>query len=486
MRTKVNVSLKEWLQVNKKMPISKDIKQIFDTLSQNGYEAYLVGGCVRDFLLGKEPHDYDITTNATPEQVKSLFSKTIDTGIQHGTVTVCLEDGQYEITTFRKDGDYSDGRHPDKVEFTSSIEEDLSRRDLTINGIAYSLGKGFVDPFNGRYDLERKVIKCVGNPVDRFNEDALRMMRTIRFSCQLGFTVDKDTLNAISLLKDKISQVSKERIQAELTKSFLGSCVERNFYYYIDTGLLYAIDQRFKNLKHYAGIMKCFEMSSLKRDYTDYYATLFMIEDKNIIVDLLKDLKYSNEVIDKVEMTIELFSNINVSYGRTDLNYFGKYLLNKYDIESIPLFVMITIQNRLSTNEKLNKFRTDLWNELEMIKYTKEPYLLKDLAINGNDLIKLGYSGKEIGEVLSELQKEVWKDKGLNTKEKLTEFLNNNVLCSECNRLVPKEHYDKDKKMCKNCIQAYEDYMQEQQEMDMRYEQLAREQYDFERGDWKY
>lgn len=138
------IFLKELLQVNTKMPISKNIEQIFDTLSKNGYEAYLVGGCVRDFLLGKEPHDYDITTNATPEQVKALFSKTIDTGIKHGTVTVCLGDGQYEITTFRKDGDYSDGRHPDKVEFTSSIEEDLSRRDFTINSIAYSPEKGFV------------------------------------------------------------------------------------------------------------------------------------------------------------------------------------------------------------------------------------------------------------------------------------------------------------------------------------------------------
>ena len=423
------VFLKELIQVNNKMPISKNIKQIFNILSQNGYEAYLVGGCVRDFLLGKEPHDYDITTNATPEQVKSLFAKTIDTGIKHGTVTVCLGNEQYEITTFRKDGDYLDGRHPDKVEFTSSIEEDLSRRDFTINSIAYNPEKGFVDPFSGKYDLERKVIKCVGNPVDRFNEDALRMMRTIRFSCQLGFTVDKDTLNAINLLKDKISQVSRERIQAELTKSFLGSCVERNFHYYLDTGLLYAIDQRFKNLKHYTEIMKCFEMAYLKRDYTDYYATLFMMEDKTVIIDLLKDLKYSNEVIDKVEMTIELFSEINVSYGRTDLNYLGKYLLNKYDIQSIQLFVMIAIQNRLSSNEELNKFRTDLWDALQMIKYTKEPYLLKDLAINGNDLIKLGYSGKEIGEVLSDLQKEVWRDKDLNTKEKLIKFLDNNILC---------------------------------------------------------
>lgn len=473
--------------MNTEMPISNNIKQIFDTLSQNGYESYLVGGCVRDFLLGKKPHDYDITTNATPEQVKALFAKTIDTGIQHGTVTVVINKEQFEITTYRIDGKYSDGRHPDEVQYANSLKEDLSRRDLTINALAYNpLTNEVIDYFKGQKDLSEGFIRTAGNPVDRFNEDALRMMRAIRFSCQLGFTIDKDTLNAISQLKDKISQVSKERIQAELTKSFLGSCVERNFHYYIDTGLLYAIDQRFKNLKHYTEIMKYFEVTSLKQDYTDYCATLFMMEDKTVIIDLLKDLKYPNEIIDKVEMTIEVFSEINVSYGRTDLNYFSKYLLNKYDIESIPLFEMIAIQNRISFNEKLNKFRTDLWDELEMIKYAKEPYLLKDLSINGNDLIKLDYSGKEIGEILSELQKEIWKDKDLNTKEKLMKFLDDNILCPNCHKLVPKEHYDKDQKLCENCIQAYEDYIQEQIKKDMKCYKLAREQYDFKRTDWKY
>ena len=330
-------------------------------------------------------------------------------------------------------------------------------------------------------DLSEGFIRTVGNPIDRFNEDALRMMRTIRFSCQLGFTIDKDTLNAINQLKDKISQVSKERIQAELTKSFLGSCVERNFHYYIDTGLLYVIDQRFKNLKHYTEIMKCFEMASLKQDYTDYYATLFMMEDETVI-DILKNLKYSNEVIDKVEMTITLFSEINILYGLTNLNYFSKYLLNKYDIKSIPLFGMIAILNRLSSNEELNKFRTDLWDELEMIRYKNEPYTLKDLAINGNDLMKLGYSGKEIGKILSELQKEVWEDKNLNTKEKLIEFLNNNILCPECDRLVPKEYYDKDQKMCEMCVQRYQE-MYDRKEDKRRY---YKENFDFEKGDWKY
>ena len=170
--------------------IPADATQIIERLEKAGFEAYVVGGCVRDSLLGKNPHDWDITTSALPEQVKSLFSHTVDTGLKHGTVTVLLEKEPFEVTTYRIDGEYDDGRHPNQVEFTLSLEEDLKRRDFTINAMAYNPQRGLVDLFGGIEDLEKGIIKCVGNPVERFSEDALRMMRAVRFAAQLDFEIE--------------------------------------------------------------------------------------------------------------------------------------------------------------------------------------------------------------------------------------------------------------------------------------------------------
>ena len=166
------------------------LKKMNEIFVQHGYKAYLVGGAVRDMLMGKEPHDWDVTTDATPEQVMSIFRKVIPTGIAHGTVTVHFMKNEIEVTTFRTESDYSDGRHPDKVEYTGNIEEDLSRRDFTINAIASYLGDGTItDPFHGRDDIKRKVIRTVGNPLERFSEDGLRPVRAVRFSAQLGFEI---------------------------------------------------------------------------------------------------------------------------------------------------------------------------------------------------------------------------------------------------------------------------------------------------------
>ena len=496
------IFLRELLQVNTKMPISKNIKQIFDTLSQNGYEAYLVGGCVRDFLLGKEPHDYDITTNATPEQVKFLFAKTIDTGIKHGTVTVCLGDEQYEITTFRKDGDYSDGRHPDKVEFTSSIEEDLSRRDFTINSIAFSPEKGFVDPFNGRYDLERKVIQCVGNPADRFSEDALRLLRAIRFSAQLFFNIDYNTWIPITLGAHLTKAISRERIQEEFNKTLLGKGGFR-FSDFVKFGYIspcideeYRIPQdkwiKFKDLT-YANLFMEYE-DRLPKDPIERIQFLYsymlanpynekgLTNDLETVKKYFEYYKYSNEIKDTVVDVCKLYHklhNFDEEYSKS--SSCAKQILCNYTERVIDIFIQLCLV-RCADKKELDKNSENVWSSIVKIKRCKEPYLLKDLAINGNDLIKLGYSGKEIGEVLSELQKAVWKDKELNTKEKLMKFLNNNVLCSECNRLVPKEYYDEDMKMCDMCFQRYQE-MQEQDENERKYYE---ENYDFERGDWRY
>ncbi|MDE6675167.1 MAG: CCA tRNA nucleotidyltransferase, partial [Acetatifactor sp.] len=198
--------------------LPEKVKYIIDTITEAGYEAYAVGGCIRDSILGREPNDWDITTSARPEQVKELFRRTVDTGIAHGTVTVMLDKEGFEVTTYRIDGEYEDHRHPREVIFTSQLVEDLRRRDFTINAMAYNETAGLVDAFNGMGDIKQKVIRCVGCAKDRFAEDALRILRAIRFSAQLGYTIEKETGEAIQELAASLSAISAERIQAELVK----------------------------------------------------------------------------------------------------------------------------------------------------------------------------------------------------------------------------------------------------------------------------
>ena len=198
--------------------IPQKAEQILHILNEAGYEAYVVGGCVRDSILDRVPGDWDITTSALPEQVKELFHRTVDTGIQHGTVTVMMGKEGFEVTTYRVDGEYHDGRHPDAVTFTRSLEEDLKRRDFTINAMAYHPEHGLVDLFGGMEDINRKIIRCVGDPVERFTEDALRMLRAVRFSAQLGFTVEENTKAALARMSGNLEHVSAERIQTELVK----------------------------------------------------------------------------------------------------------------------------------------------------------------------------------------------------------------------------------------------------------------------------
>ena len=191
---------------------------IIETIKAAGFDAYVVGGCVRDSILGRQPGDCDITTSARPEQVKALFARTIDTGLQHGTVTVMLDKDGFEVTTYRLDGEYEDSRHPKSVSFTPDLREDLKRRDLTINAMAYNEQSGLVDLFGGLEDLNAGVIRCVGDPRERFGEDALRILRAIRFSAQLGYTIEPETLSAVRQLAPALTRISAERIQAELVK----------------------------------------------------------------------------------------------------------------------------------------------------------------------------------------------------------------------------------------------------------------------------
>lgn len=213
-----NNSKESVMEKKKMMELPKDVEQIIETLENAGYEAYAVGGCVRDMVLKRVPQDWDITTSARPEEVKALFRRTIDTGIQHGTVTIMKNHVGYEVTTYRIDGEYEDCRHPKSVEFTDNLVLDLERRDFTINAMAYNHTRGFVDVFSGIQDIENHVIRCVGDARMRFDEDALRMLRAVRFSGQLGFTIEEKTLQAIEEKAEDLSHISAERIRTELVK----------------------------------------------------------------------------------------------------------------------------------------------------------------------------------------------------------------------------------------------------------------------------
>ena len=201
--------------------LPEKVKYIIDRITEAGYEAYAVGGCVRDSILGREPDDWDITTSAKPQQIKALFRRTVDTGIAHGTVTVMLDREGYEVTTYRIDGEYEDHRHPREVVFTSQLVEDLRRRDFTINAMAYNESAGLVDAFDGMGDIRRGMIRCVGCARERFTEDALRILRALRFSAQLGYEIQEDTGEAIRELAPSLAAISAERIQTELVKLLL-------------------------------------------------------------------------------------------------------------------------------------------------------------------------------------------------------------------------------------------------------------------------
>ena len=434
---------------------------IIERIEKNGFEAFAVGGCIRDSLLGRMPNDWDITTSAKPEDIMNIFENTVETGIEHGTVTVVIDKEPYEVTTYRIDGDYTDGRHPDSVEFTENIEEDLSRRDFTINAMAYNNSTGLVDVFGGREDLENRVIRCVGNPKKRFEEDALRMMRGIRFSAQLGFSIDKDTFKAIEEMADSISAVSIERINVEFTKTLMSDAKKIMIYH--ETGILknvlpelYTIEK--ENLRKDFSIEKSIKMGIdcadlCKKDLACRLAGFFVYINEAIGIEntkkILKKMRYDNKTISK---TCELlkYSMRNISNNKEDL----KYLLMKLDsvelledlidLKAAEVDTYLETQKKIfedesTKNDELDKVGLEVLeaftveslivlnnveNTLKEIVDNKECFRVKDLDINGKDLIAAGVKpGKEIGEMLNKILKEVIKNPDINKKEKLLEII---------------------------------------------------------------
>ena len=434
------------------MEIPKKSVTVFQLLGKAGYECFLVGGCVRDMLMGKAPHDIDITTNATPEEIKTVFSDfhTLDIGIKHGTVTVMLEDEPIEITTYRTESSYSDGRHPDKVVFTRNIRDDLSRRDFTSNAIALSPDKGIVDPFGGRRDIENKLLRCVGTPEERFKEDSLRSLRALRFASVLGFDIDEKTEKAMYNCKELISIVSPERIYSEITKLLCGKDAGRvlslysdilavalpeikamkgfdqhNFHHIYDVlnhtakvvdSVYPAVHLRLAALFHDCGKPDCF---SLDEKGVGHFYSHASISARKADEALLR-LRCDNATREKVVKLVKIHDSPiepDIKTVRKKLQKYGEDIF----------FDLIKLQR--ADNMGLSPdylFRQETYNRLEEIARQiieeNQCFSLKDLAVNGTDMIELGLKGKDIGNALDELLKAVMEEKCQNDRESLIKY----------------------------------------------------------------
>lgn len=439
------------------MKISEDAEKLINILSDNGCKAYAVGGCVRDYLLGKPEKDIDITTSAKPETVEEILKqnniKVIETGLQHGTVTAVLNGENYEITTFRKDGEYKDNRRPESVSFVDDVKEDLSRRDFTINAMAYNHKEGIVDLFGGKKDIDNKVIRAVGNADLRFKEDALRIMRALRFSATLCFDIEESTKKAIFDNMYLLDNIAKERIFTELKKLLAGDnalqvldaykevigvvipelkpafdCVQNNPWhiYNVYDHIIHAVDAapkdeiiRLTMLLHDIGKPSVKTTDEKGIDHFKFHAPV----GADIAKKVLKRFKVSNEVYDKVTTLIRYHQCVeNVDDIRV------KRWLAKIGADYTKVLFKVRISDLYAHNpDKIGyelKKLNELLIELDEIVAAGEAFKISDLAVNGNDLIALGYKGKEIGEKLNEILMLVVDDRLNNMKEDIVDYLN--------------------------------------------------------------
>lgn len=397
----------------KRIFLPKQVETIINRLNQHGYEAYVVGGCVRDALLGRCPHDWDITTSASPEQVKAIFKQTADTGLEHGTVTVILDHTGFEVTTYRIDGKYEDGRHPKTVQFTSSLQEDLRRRDFTINAMAYNHSTGIVDLFGGQKDLENGIIRCVGQAEARFSEDALRIMRAVRFAAQLGFEIEANTCKAIQNHTLDLGRISVERIQAELTKLLLSPHPEC-FRLLNETGIISVILPELA-AKTETQILQ-YIPANLPLRWAAVLYDLGNIREDEIARKILRRLKYDNQTVSGVCRLIRYHDNLPIPEAcavRHAVRNMGKETFQ----ELLFLRCAEAAKNG-KTFAKLQEIKTIFRNT------EGQCTSLKMLAVTGNDLIAAGISpGKEIGIYLEQLLNHVLDHPEDNKKEILLAFV---------------------------------------------------------------
>lgn len=436
---------------NIKIIIPKKVKFIIDELEKNGFEGYVVGGCVRDSILKREINDWDITTNAKPENIIEIFNHTIPTGIKHGTVTVVIEKEAFEVTTYRIDGEYINNRHPSSVTFICDIKEDLSRRDFTINAMAYNDKEGLIDFFSGVLDLKNKIVKAVGDPLKRFNEDALRMMRAVRFAAQLDFEIEDNTSKAILELSGNIKNISIERIRDEfnkiilsnvwyinklinlgLLKEFLPELVEckgvdqQNIHHIFDvlTHILTSAYNIEKKL-HLRLTMLFHDISKPERKTVDEKGVghFYGHEEAsfNKTLGILKRMKYDNDTIYKVTTLIK-YHDIDINSSRSIrklLNIMGKDLFKDFlKVKAADL----SAQNPIYHKEGYKKlYIAD--KRFKEILAAKECFCIKNLAIGGADLIKLGVKqGSDIGKILNYLLEKVIEVPSNNKVDNLIEI----------------------------------------------------------------
>ena len=413
-----------------RIEIPEKARYIIKTIMEAGFEAYVVGGCVRDSVLGRKPEDWDITTSAKPQQVKALFPRTIDTGIQHGTVTVMLDKEGFEVTTYRIDGKYEDSRHPKEVTFTPNLVEDLKRRDFTINAMAYNEEAGLVDIFGGMEDIGRKMICCVGAAEERFSEDALRMMRAIRFSAQLGYTIEENTLKAISVLAPNLRQISAERIQVELTKllvsghpDYLRTAYEAGVTRIILPEFDKAMETQQNHPHHkysvgehtlcsltYVPAQKALRLAMLFHDIgkpetvsvdnegiTHFHGHAAVSEE--MTKKILRRLRFDNETVFMVSRLVRYHD-----YGNSvepDMRIVRR-AVNKIGEDAFPLLFEVKKADILAQSEYMREdklTRLERWQQLyQKVLEKGQCVSLKTLAVTGSDLIAIGMRpGKEIG-----------------------------------------------------------------------------------------
>ncbi|MDO5695378.1 MAG: CCA tRNA nucleotidyltransferase [Eubacteriales bacterium] len=393
-----------------------EVTEILSGLHGAGYEACIVGGCVRDIYMGKEPVDWDLTTSAKPDEIKRIFRRTVDTGIAHGTVTVLIENRAFEVTTYRVDGEYKDGRHPESVHFTTDLEEDLLRRDFTMNAMAYDPKRGIIDPYDGRADIERQCIRCVGHPMNRFREDALRILRAIRFSAQFGFGIEPETFEAMKALAENLRHVSMERIRTELYKALAGKVPER-LAVLSEIGALPALFP--------PDIVKVFETGAMHRSLFQAAGleavisrlALFLYTAKVSVRPFLRALRFDKKTIYMVEDRVNA-----LAAGVPDTAYAIRKQLSLYGPDAVrDATDILAATGRCTLPEAARLQATYRAEEVN-------PYRIRELAVDGEHLLAMGYRGRILGEILAACLEAVLRDPSLNELHKLEEIIRKNYI----------------------------------------------------------
>ena len=437
-----------------KIALPRKVLMIINNLQLHGYEAFAVGGCVRDSILARRPEDWDITTSAKPEEIKKLFRKTVDTGIEHGTVTVLLGKDSFEVTTYRIDGAYEDSRHPKEVKFTNRLEEDLRRRDFTINAMAYNDEVRLVDVFGGMQDLNHHRIRCVGDPEERFLEDALRILRAVRFSAQLNFPIEPNTARAVKKLAPTLKKISAERIRTELVKLLVSPHPERiqdAFELGITRVILpewdamVGVEQHTPHHKYDVAEHTIRALKNVKRDKILRLTMLFhdmgkpamkttdekgqdhfkghALVSEEIARKILRRLKFDN---DTVKTVTRLVCYHDYRIEATPQNV--RRAMNRIGVELFPYYLAVRMAD-VKAQSPYRK-REKIENIVEMRRLYQEALLkdqcvtLRQLAVSGKDLMQLGMKpGRELGSMLSELLEYVIDDPERNDRDTLCKYV---------------------------------------------------------------